>query len=525
MTPELLERLAREAEAEAREAAATEGYFSADVRSEIDRSTEPWIVRLSVTPGEPTRISSVEIDLSGPAAADREATEVMQRIRSEWRLPVGGVFRQTDWDSAKRAAIATLSERRYAAAAISESEARIDPGARSAHLRVVLASGPAFHFGQIEVVGLEDYAPERVYNVATFRPGDPYERERLERFQRRVIALGYFVSVQVTLDTDPQRANAAPVRVAVIEAPAKRIDVGLGYSTDTQYRATLGWRHNNFLGRNWRLRNELRLEGKLQSAESTLEFPERPTGWTDSVTVRARRTDIQNLLTEGALVGVHRRSIEERSQPEFDLSSRVERQAPQGSPAETVYATLAEYWHTWRSTDDLITPRKGWIVQARVGASAPGLSTRTFGRGGLRAQRFIPLGRVDDLTLRAEAGAVLAGSSRGIPQSLLFRTGGDTTVRGYAYESLGVPRGEAIVGGRYYALASAEVTHWFGENWGIATFVDGGNAVDAPADFEFALGYGVGVRLRSPIGPLRADVAYGADTGKFRVHFSVGLAF
>ena len=59
-------------------------------------------------------------------------------------------------------------------------------------------------------------------------------------------------------------------------------------------------------------------------------------------------------------------------------------------------------------------------------------------------------------------GAVLADSRDGIPSNFLFRTGGDTTVRGYAFDSLGVPLGQAIVGGRYYTAGSVEVTRWIG---------------------------------------------------------------
>ncbi len=122
-------------------------------------------------------------------------------------------------------------------------------------------------------------------------------------------------------------------------------------------------------------------------------------------------------------------------------------------------------------------------------------------------------------------GAVLAQSRVGIPSMFLFRTGGDTTVRGYAFESLGVQEGSAIVGGRYYAVGSVEATHWINPSWGIAAFVDAGNAVDKVGDFSPAVGAGAGVRVRTPIGPFRLDLAYGERGREVRVHFSVGLSF
>jgi len=145
---------------------------------------------------------------------------------------------------------------------------------------------------------------------------------------------------------------------------------------------------------------------------------------------------------------------------------------------------------------------------------------------GLQAAAWHPLGRVSELSARAQFGAVVADTRQGVPSSLLFRTGGDTTVRGYAFESLGVKSGEAIVPGRYLAVASVEALRWFGEWWGLAAFVDAGNAVDEISELKhLAIGYGAGLRLRTPIGPFRFDVAYGEDTHDVRIHFSVGLSF
>jgi len=88
-----------------------------------------------------------------------------------------------------------------------------------------------------------------------------------------------------------------------------------------------------------------------------------------------------------------------------------------------------------------------------------------------------------------------------------------------------VSKDEKTVPGRYYVVGSVEATRWINATWGIATFVDAGNAFDNLNDFKIALGYGVGARVRTPIGPFRFDVAYGQDSRQVRVHFSVGLQF
>jgi translocation and assembly module TamA len=139
---------------------------------------------------------------------------------------------------------------------------------------------------------------------------------------------------------------------------------------------------------------------------------------------------------------------------------------------------------------------------------------------------WYPISRDWAATARVEGGAVFASSRDGVPSALLFRTGGDTTVRGYAYESLGVQSGSAIVPGRYYAVVSGEVVRWINPSWGIAGFVDAGNAVDEPSQLSnLALGYGLGARVRTPIGPFRLDVAYGQEDHSVRLHMSVGLSF
>ena len=155
----------------------------------------------------------------------------------------------------------------------------------------------------------------------------------------------------------------------------------------------------------------------------------------------------------------------------------------------------------------------------------PGASSREFARGRAHVNWLIPAGLRNDFLVRAEVGAVIASSREDIPSSFLFRTGGDQTIRGYAYQSIGVPLGQAIAGGRYLALASVGYTRWITDTIGAAVFVDAGDAFDEFSRFRLAAGYGVGVRWRSPVGPFRADVAYGERTHNFRLHFSVGYAF
>ena len=526
MTPELLARLMTEAELEARNILAANGYFSPAVKATLDAAVEPQVVRIAVEPGEPTRVTDLDLRFSGPLADDNaRADALMKAVREDWLLPPGTIFTQLGWDRAKRRAVDIVAERLYAGARIAQSEARIDPDTRSATLAITIDSGPPLRFGALQVRGVARHDEDRVTSLWTFPPGDPFDREKLERFQRRLVGTGYFASVQVDADPAAAEGGDVPVRVSLIEGPRRRLELGLGYSTDTGFRGNVDWRNNDVFARDWRLRVYANVETVQQSAGINLDLPERPSGWADTVGVRGKRTDIENLQTDEVTFGVRRTAVDERSRPAFGAAFIAARQTPSGFPTEDVYATFLDYVHTWRTTDNLLAPRRGWVAQLELGGGVPGISTQGFGRAIGRLAWFVPFGTSNELSFRAEAGAVLAPSTTGIPQSLLFRTGGATTVRGYNFESLGVTQGEAVVGGRYLAIVSGEYTRWIWEGLGLAAFVDAGNAADDLSGFRFALGYGVGVRARSPIGPFRLDVAYGQEDRTVRLHFSVGLSF
>ncbi len=526
MTDELFDRLAREAIDETRNAAAAEGFFSAAIEVVVDRKAKPAAVTLAVRLGEPVRVTAVHLDVTGPAAADvARGTDVIAKVKRDWDLPAGQIFRQPAWSAAKENALILLTASAYAAAKIEKSEALIDPDQHSAELSVEFASGPAFRFGSIEISGLAKYPTSLARNFSTFKTGDPYSATELVRYVRRLNASGYFASAQAAIDPDSAHPDDATVKVAVIEAPSQRIEGGVGYSTDVQFRADATYRHVDIDGHGLQMLIDGRLETKLQSALLRFTQPPNDSGWIATYSAEAKRTDIEGLVTRTADVGTRWHTIEERNERAVSGTFYVDEQQPSGAPFERSHALYGEYERYWRRVDNLLAPSTGWIASLQGGGGIPGVSTRGFGRVIGRFATWIPLDRVSELQLRAQGGAVLAPTREGIPSALLFRTGGDTTVRGYAFESLGVQQGDATVPGRYYAVFNAEAIRWMGAAWGIAAFVDAGNATDSLSGVHLALGYGAGVRVRTPLGPFRVDLAYGQDVHKFRLHFSVGISF
>jgi translocation and assembly module TamA len=526
MTDDLLDRLALQAIDQAREAVATAGYFTAHVDVAVDRTTDPFTVTLAVAPGPPTRIADVRIAVTGPADDDGGAgAAAVARLRTEWGLPPGAIFRQSAWDRAKTRAVATLAASPYAAASIAASEARIDPQAERADLSLEIASGPPFRVGRVDVRGVERYEPSLVLNYSPLRRGELYSAAALDQYLRRLNGTGYFASAHAAIDADPAQADDATVTVAVIEAPTRTLETGIGYSTNTRFRVNASYRDVNVNNRALQFHADARLESLVQSAGVRFVQPPGPAGWINTWSARYEHTLLNELETRTGIVAARRASIEERDQWQYGVAFLHDVQKPQGADESTSHALYVDGQRIWRRVDDFVAPTRGWILDVQAGGGIPGASTRGFGRTVARFAAWYPPSRDWQLYGKLEAGAVMGASRKEVPSPLLFRTGGDTSVRGYAFESLGVKDGDATVPGRYYALASVEATRWISETFGIAAFVDAGNAFDDPSDFHLALGYGLGARVRTPIGPFRLDIAYGEDSKQVRIHFSVGLAF
>lgn len=501
---------------------ATEGYFS----PQFEFSESDGELRLQLDPGPRTTIGEVALTVDGPVAP-----ETVAALRADWRLPVGRPFRQEDWNEAKQQVLAELLAVEHADARLLDSQADIDAESHRAALRVLYDAGPRYRFGALRVEGLQRYTPELVERFnRSVRPGQPYREAQLNALQTTLLGTPYFASVQATLDTAGASISdgiaTAPVVVRVRERAPHRIAFGAGFSSNTGARVEANYHTPDAFNRAWEFDSGLRLEQKKQTAYADIFLPPSERQHRNSFGLMLENTDIQSLRTSRYAFGAQDVQQRGRLEQRTSLSWQTERREPEGAAESTSRALVPNVMWTWRRVDSVLDPHEGLVLQGQVGGGAKAaLSHRNFVRLHGRYQQFIPLGRQDTLTLRGEVGYTVADSRQGIPQDYLFRTGGTGSVRGYAYQSLGIREGSAVVGGRYLAIASAEVTHWLNDSWGIAAFVDAGDAVDSLQNLKMAVGYGLGARWRSPAGPIGADLAYGERTGSVQLHFSLAIPF
>ncbi len=536
-----LDRLLAAAPMQVRHLIETEGYFNSETR--IDKIIEPGneiplLLRISVKPGPRTEVDTVTIDASGELkdaidAGDAEATATIAALRNGWSLLPADPFTQSAWNSAKTATLARLRADGYPVAAWAETSAGVEAELNLATLRLRAESGPLFRLGSIKVEGLQRYTEDAVKNLADFNPGAPYKEKLLLDYQERLQKLGLFEGAVVEIDPDPATAKAAPVTVRVKEQQQQQATVGLGFSANTGARFTLEHTNRKLFDRPYIAKTKAEYGAERKYLETEVDTYPLPNLYRNLIAGSLEQLRTADELRTSATVRIGRAQDRERLQRLYFLEAVTSRlEAPLQTNNDS--AISANYHWIYRDVDNVLLPTRGITVSLQT-ALGNAFSTTSdsgpFARAYGRLTWYKPLGGWF-ATARVEAGQVFAKDSVGVPDTLLFRAGGDDSVRGYGYRSLSpvdyTVLGTVVRSGRVLFTGSAEVAHPFSARYPAflgAVFVDAGNAADRWGGIDPVVGYGVGVRWRSPVGPLKLDLAYGEAVKQFRVHLSVGVAF
>ncbi|MFN3375695.1 MAG: autotransporter assembly complex protein TamA [Burkholderiaceae bacterium] len=548
LQPQELERLLGAAEAHVRDLLGTLGHFAPVITIALD---EPETgadaalrqVRITVQPGPVTRVIAAQVQVDGDqaiTAADEEARRQWARVQRNWPLEPGMPFTQQGWDGAKNAGLRQLQARRHPTARIADSRADIDADRHEARLAVTYDPGPAFRFGPLQLRGSQRYDPEGARRIARLPTGSVYDEAQMLDAQLRLASSGYYDAVFLTLDTEAADPQAAPVVAQVRESPLQKMVLGAGASTDSGPRLSLDHTHNRLPGIGWRALSKISLdrETQLLSSEWTALPDEQGWRWFTGAQRQRETTGDYDVGSSRLRAGRTQNS----DHIDRTLFVQWDKARSEGADAPPSGAALSAHWSwTGRYFNSPIAPTRGQGLALELGLGTTLRPERDpFVRALARWQRFVPLDRVradsgrsrsSRLALRAEVGAVLARDEARIPVTQLFVTGGDTTVRGYGYRSIGA-RTEAgrVTGGRYLAVGSVEWQRpivWNGELTTLEStlFLDAGAVADRPADLDPRVGVGAGVRWRSPVGPLQADLAWGAQERRLRLHLRLGFSF
>jgi translocation and assembly module TamA len=535
-----LRRLLGDTESNARDLLGALGYFSPVLELKAGEPAgdkgERKIV-INVDPGKQTRVESYQILFAEPMDSNPDAARQRREILRDWLLKDGDKFTEEEWSASKSAALRTLQRERYPTARLDESQAKVNADTALAELLAVYNPGPAYRFGALKLEGVERYDAEGIFNIARIPRGEVYREETLLDAQQRLIASGYFDSAFLLLDSSETNFEEATVIAQLREAKMQKIVFGLGYSTDTGPRFSADHTHNRMWPLRWRALNQVTAGLNTQSLATSWTDMPVASGWAWNTGLKLERSDYGDVKANSLSLTGGRSRTGEKTERSYYLKYDIANAEGGEAPASSSSLTGNFAW-TRRDFNDRVNPSSGLGLAAEI---APGLTVTPdrdpFLRLSGRSLYLWPfggrntVGKRSRLAFRAEAGAVYAAADLNLPVNLLFLTGGDTTVRGYGYQSIGTPLEDgSIYGARYMALASVEWQHPLtirgdARSFEHTVFIDTGTATDKPSDAQLFTGVGMGLRWASPVGPLQIDGAYGLDIKKWRLHIRMGFQF
>jgi translocation and assembly module TamA len=531
-------RLIDAAPAQVAELLQTEGYFAPTItphRQPAPSPDAPQRVRIEVVPGPRAVVTRVTLEVEGPLQAAADAGDALARRtldewRTAWALPRGSVFRNSVWSEVKATALARMRAAGYAAANWSGTAAEVNRERHELRLFLVLDSGPLFKAGDIDIEGLVAQDAATVRNLALFDRGAPLTEALLIDFQERLQKSGLYESVTVTHDLDPGHAQAARVSVKLREQPLQVYTAAVGYSANTGQRASIEHVHRRLFGYPLRSRSFVEYGRLRQALELEVSTHPGPGLYRKVVGVTLERLKTSNDVVRSQRLRLGRA----RDTQAFELLVFAEAEnslrTTDTSRSET-FALSGNAHAVLRRLDSVVLPTQGYTLalQGGIGRShGTGAPSGLFSRSYARFTGYWPLGQSWYGQGRVELGQVFRKTGVVAPDSQLFRAGGDDSVRGYAFRQLGpTDSAGAVTGGAALLTASVEVARPFTTRmpslWG-ALFADAGRAAASFGELKPAVGIGAGLRWRSPVGPLRLDLAWGNETKKVRLHFSIGIA-
>lgn len=515
-----IQRRFRSVESEARKALEYYGFYEPQIASKLETDDSCWTATIDISPGLPVTLRNVDVVVVGAALEDPGfRVSVPENLSSGTRLNHGS------YESLKRALQVQARDRGYVDARFVESRLDIWPEKKAADVALRFDSGDRYRIGEVRIQETE-FDPEFVKRYIPLVQGQPYDSDELALVHRDLSDSGYFRRVQVLPDFDAASDGAIPVNVSL--APLERIEytIGAGYATDTGPRFRAGYRNRRIKDRGHRFNASLSASPVLSGIVGEYRKPltDPRSEWL-SYTGAFDREDTESFESNITRLGVRRSKRLSTSwlrTLSLDFSYEDFTVADTESDSRLVMPAIA-FDH--KSGDRDIYPSAGRRFGAEIRGAHTVIGSSTSFLQLIGRVRFIhSLGENTRLLSRATIGWTRNAEFEELPPSVRFFAGGDESIRGFGYESLGPTDDEGqVVGGDRLLVASVELERRLRGNFYGAAFVDAGNAFDG-SDVDPAVGVGLGIKWRSPIGGIRLYLAHPLNKSDqdVRVHISLG---
>ena len=506
-----------------------------DAAVTIDGDGHTADVVVTVVEGLPVHVDAVVVRVDGPLLPDQDRIVATLPLEAEER------FDEQAYDGASQTLRSAYRNAGYARATVAK-RARVDLDRHTVMVTYTIAPGPVCVFGQTRVVGTRAVDPEIVLADVAFRPGEPFREAPLARTRAQLQATSLFQTIGITEDAGA--GDVVDVTIAVREAPPRDVRLGVGYDTNEGPRGIAGWRHYNFLGGGRQLGVTVRGSFIERSATADVLQPHWPTAETRARIVVAHQEEDEESYD------VTRSRVSPRLEWQIDphitsfvfyraeydqlfaVPQGVLRALPQSAPRHSVLSGAGTGVEAV-FTDDPIDPTRGVILALTTDMAGLGGEVH-FVRAVGEGSAYHPLGFAGLLgAVRLRVGVIdpIAGDDA-VPLFERFYAGGANSVRGYERRHIGPLVDGDPLGGRSLVEMSGELRRAIVGDLGGAVFVDAGQVGQYGDGLPFdalQVGTGVGLRYRSPVGPIRVDLGFPLDRpagdATWQVNLSIGRAF
>ena len=519
--PWRLRSLLRESEREIVAAGQALGYYRLTFEHELTRTDDCWNMVIQLTPGEPVLVKEVRIVINGDGSEDR----TFMRIQSDPGIAKGDRLNHGRYETLKNRFTSLAANRGYFDGKFEHSRVAVNVGENSAVVELVYDTGPRYRIGNIKIE--QDILNDSfVQRYIEFEEGDYYSSEELLELKSMFNASNFFSTATIAPDLQHLEGESVPINISLEARKRYSYSVGAGVATDTGPRVLFGFEDRYISSRGHSLTADISVSEVTSKFEAAYNIPmTRPaheqlriyTGY-DNTNTDVSKSDLYTIgtsyirLEDNDWLYTYALNYEREDSV---VGNEEEKRTHLIIPSISAFRTKAE--------GDPAYPRRGWSLLGRLSGSPGSLgSSVSFLQFHSRAKYIHSIGK-GRVLLRAELGMTEVDELTSLPASVRFFAGGDASVRGYDYQSLGPKDSDGVVeGGNNLLITSVEYDYLIRPKWAVAAFYDQGNAGNN-FDFDFARGVGLGIRWISPIGPVRVDVAKALDEGRgWALHLSMG---
>lgn len=499
------------------------GYYDAVFTSGGKDVDDCWEMSLNIEPGRPIQVVSQFVEVLGAGAGEPQ-------FRAAMRKPP---YQQNDilnhqlYDEFKTRLTETADTLGYLDAVYEKKAVTVDPLAYAASVNLVLNTGPRYTFGEVTIEQdvLSDDVVKRFIKIS---PGTAFSTDKVIKQQQAFQRSGYYSLVDIDVDVKNAKNQQVPVSIKLVRAKRNKYKYTVGYGTDT------GPRVKAELTRRWTGPKGRKLQGSAQWAQNLskisaelIEPRENPDVDTLKYLVDWTYDTTNDVDSQSFSFGAeYKRKVGSGWEQAVFINTLLDRTKSDGGVSDDSVLTLVggRLAKTSIKNEGEGTATTGWRVNMKAqGAVDKLLSDQSIAQISGSGKFIFPIGK-GRLINRVDVGMTSAGDLEDMPKRLRFFAGGGNSVRGYDFESIGETNSSgSVIGGKHLLAGSVEYEYPITESWGVATFIDAGDAFNSWGDMNLNYGIGVGARYRSPIGPVRVDVGF--PDGSFSdatFHLSVG---